>query len=1108
MYVKNAVIIVIVTLRRLNLMNQDEKIILNDSEVQELLALLEECKKALDEADAIFAELDAAEAQPHSVIETPATRQMYFQDEEDEAELLPSYKNPDHPRKKRAHKESVGSSLPSDAKAKEPAPVEKLLANSTAKPETLLASEPATKTFTDALNEFALNGAKPNISPTQNHGTVLNFFDDDNKSIIEPPVPDTKHPPALLPELHFEPTKLITPDGALIYQDKVQTSKLKVPASQTPSALAKHDDFKPIRRNQKGPKVLHVKQEKRTKVQRNKSEEIQYINELQDMYVDRLAEIIADAKQDTLKETNFTSPTGTGKTKMMSKLINKHPEWFFLVTTPSYAQLHVQISANLHKDCPGDNYCVYGVSSLTANSILQDEDILELLPEDKKIVWIRDEGHRKSNNWMHILENRCHKIVNLSATNINHDGVVCNFADTMMLRTVEQQQGTIEDALNQLLVIKQAHANVSQYNPCALFRVVSEKCVRNIEEQCQKMNLRCLSLVNFDDYDMSELCKDDNDADVLIYKQKLDMGVDIRRAHIIFIENHPNNPSTIIQSIGRARRNALFWRQDIDILAPENEELLAMTRKCYVYFGAQDLSVETDENGELCNAFCPYISIQKLRPESVVYVKNGMMSNGLYIAELPYCTGEYYITTDENTGFNIVNNESFYATRIMGSYHFDNYNHQRLELLRKTWNQTILAQKISEVLPAEQREIKSRPNCSWTGHMQLEIWNWSSWQWETKEFVIPSQCFEYWVHQHEWFSKKRKHLRPIAPEMAYHILIGKSKEHKIESLRTYSTEDDPMIIINQSFYAQCELEKMVQIKDLMPGELSPLLSKIHSLHNYKYKDTAYEPHSFIYNNHELAMVGSEYYIYRKEIGWVPNTSVTSALQGNTKLRRLLVEKYRHVLDAVRPLLFTGRNDFNFPRRQNACLGFCVEYYAKSLLYYNFFKTNFPNTVEGQAKRLRACIDEYKRMMMRTYGAKAARLVVSPSADTIQSAEYNQWRKTCVKLARQTQKALQPFVKSFSIKYSPSFVTTHLAGLADIVEHDTIIDVKVTNHIDIDMILQVLAYHYLSLLRDDLAIDRVMVYDATSNTAIIITGLKTGDIHAEKRCFNESIQHVE
>ena len=380
-------------------MNQDEKIILNAREAQELLALLEEFEKALEEADAILAELNASEAQQHSVIEAPITRQMYFQDEEDGAELLPSYPVPKRPRMQTVEQDAAPTSPPRSSHKQIPGGVQQLREKSVTKPNTAPTTNTTQRTLTDILSEFACTANKPSITPNDSISKPLTSFFDDDDDMIAPAAHDINLRPTLLPELHFEPTRLITPDGALIYQDKVQTSKLKASACQTPSALAKHDDFKPIRRNQKGPKVLHVKQEKRTKVQRNKDEEIQYINELQDMYVDRLAEIIADAKQDTLKETNFTSPTGTGKTKMMSKLINKHPEWFFLVTTPSYAQLHVQISANLHKDCPGNNYCVYGVSSLTANSILQDEDILGLLPDDKKIVWIRDEGHRKSNNW-------------------------------------------------------------------------------------------------------------------------------------------------------------------------------------------------------------------------------------------------------------------------------------------------------------------------------------------------------------------------------------------------------------------------------------------------------------------------------------------------------------------------------------------------------------------------------------------------------------------------------------------------------------------------------------------------------------------------------------
>ena len=51
--------------------------------------------------------------------------------------------------------------------------------------------------------------------------------------------------------------------------------------------------------------------------------------------------------------------------------------------------------------------------------------------------------------------------------------------------------------------------------------------------------------------------------------------------------------------------------------------------------------------------------------------------------------------------------------------------------------------------------------------------------------------------------------------------------------------------------------------------------------------------------------------------------------------------------------------------------------------------------------------------------------------------------------------------------------------------DTILDVKVRNNIDERCIRQVLAYHYLSTKRSDLHINRVIVYDAVSDKAVVI-----------------------
>ena len=99
-----------------------------------------------------------------------------------------------------------------------------------------------------------------------------------------------------------------------------------------------------------------------------------------------------------------------------------------------------------------------------------------------------------------------------------------------------------------------------------------------IIELCEKYRLKYITLIDNDDFDMEILCSDDNDYDVIINKQRIVEGIDIRRAHVIWIENKPNNNATTIQLIGRCRRNALLWRDDIDICLPKYRTLLQKTR--------------------------------------------------------------------------------------------------------------------------------------------------------------------------------------------------------------------------------------------------------------------------------------------------------------------------------------------------------------------------------------------------------------------------------------------------------------------------------------------------------------------------------------------------
>lgn len=414
------------------------------------------------------------------------------------------------------------------------------------------------------------------------------------------------------------------------------------------------------------------------------------INQTQDEYISELIGLIDNKDYMVMKSINFTSATGTGKTKMMSKLINHFPEYYFIVTTLSKGQLHLQIRDNLLKDCNQENFYVYGSADYKINSKLDAMDILGRIPQNTKCIWLRDEGHIKTNRFEELLQNNCYKVINFSATNMQSD-IQCNFAHTMMLRTVNQTNGTPEDAITKLIEIKKIHKGISNYNPCAIFRCVGgNDCLyREIKRLCKQYKLKHIDITD-DPIAVSELCKDDNEYDVIINKFKITEGIDIRRAHVLFMDNKPNNNATTIQVIGRCRRNALLYRNDIDIFSPSNAELLKKTRECFVYYNIEKMKIDTDENGELQYAFCNYISCEALKPNTVIEVVNGQLSNGLYVLELENETGEYKITVDQDTGFNVVEPlTDFYETECMHSnqfIYFDDYG----SVLRNSNSQTII----------------------------------------------------------------------------------------------------------------------------------------------------------------------------------------------------------------------------------------------------------------------------------------------------------------------------------------------------------------------------------------------------------------------------------
>lgn len=392
-----------------------------------------------------------------------------------------------------------------------------------------------------------------------------------------------------------------------------------------------------------------------------KKEAFKEINETQRFYVGKLVERINEGDADCLKTINFTSPTGTGKTNMMALLCDSIPEAHFIITTLSRGQLNKQVERNMEKLCKTGNFTVYGLCDYKSNSKMTAKDILSLLPEGKDVIWLRDEGHINTNKWQGLLEARCRKIVNFSATNKTSEGIRCNFTNTMMLRTVEQAAGTPEDAIKKLIEVKKAHRSVKGYNPCAIMRCLDDSLAEEIERLCDRKKLKWINITG-KDCDMEALCRDDCEYDVIINKFKITEGIDIRRAHVLYMTNEPANAATTIQAIGRCRRNALLYRDDVDILAKGNEALLDSTRRCYVYYNIKGMKTDTDENGELCAAFCDRVSCQELKADSEISVKDGQMANGLRVIELDGETGTYRVEEDPATGFNVIKPEGkFYA---------------------------------------------------------------------------------------------------------------------------------------------------------------------------------------------------------------------------------------------------------------------------------------------------------------------------------------------------------------------------------------------------------------------------------------------------------------
>lgn len=911
-----------------------------------------------------------------------------------------------------------------------------------------------------------------------------------------------------------------------------------------------------------------------------KEQAFKEINETQDYYVDELKEKIIEGGE--LKEINFSSDTGTGKTKMMSKLINKMPDYFFIVTTLSKGQLNRQVEKNLKQDCLYDNFKVHGVCDYTANTRLTYKDILDELPNNTNIIWLRDEGHIHTNKWQPLLEDRCYRIVNISATNNDLGGIECNFKHTMMLRTVIQQCGEIGDALDKLIEVKKQHNKVKDYNPCAILRCLSPNVTNIAINECIKRNLKYINITT-DDYDMSDICEDNNEYDVIINKFKIVEGIDIRRAHVIWLENEPGNPKTTIQLIGRCRRNALLYRDDIDIFKPCNQKLLENTRQCYAFYNVQDMKIDSDEYGNLINAFCDIISCQKLKVGSIITVKNGKMENGLTISELQNESGEFEIKKDGETGFNIV--------YPIGKYY--------KQVVSKVDNDIYVTSHYESATSGEVECAKNFVDSHTHSYISDIIWNLAC---DTKKFAL-SQFADIEEERQTigWSSKEQNVKYAIFGKLATKANVNKIRKrieniganteinkycnfsvrkvtrqnkfvlkyteiysaqkkdfkcgcHTPNSLKQFDEElnmldgssyiysenhkefgtknkaynfmhklENSRINLQFSYYWDGSLVTEVQFKD-------NLIKILQSIKYYDWdrvrlddlEDTLkklYNDYTIIRNDKELAVLAGENYQYSKESGkWLEGKSITDLVSRHCKFNSFIENRYKDEIDYAKNLIYTGKNNFNLDTKCNACLGYCVEYYSKYLVYGQDYLKEYIDKAKKESKVsdidvgviVRACMLKYKDNMVSCYGGAVARLIRTISVEQLVKEKYKDFLNIVVKLGTRTAEFVKQNLsidnneldenkKEIHInRIDPCLKTTHFRGLCDYIDKNTIIDIKTTSNITTTYVKQVLAYHYLSTKRSDLDIKQVIVYDAVKDKCVRIPITKKNQVSSQHR----------
>lgn len=267
-------------------------------------------------------------------------------------------------------------------------------------------------------------------------------------------------------------------------------------------------------------------------------------------------------------------------------------------------------------------------------------------------------------------------------------------------------------------------------------------------------------------------------------------------------------------------------------------------------------------------------------------------------------------------------------------------------------------------------------------------------------------------------------------------------------------------------------------------------------------------HGTVINDRESAIIGLDKFQLIKPRNqptqWMESRAVTSKTRNYNKLNAFISKKYAAELQSAAPHLFTGKNDFLLNNNCNSMLGYCVEYYSKYIVYGDSYLEKYIQEAKRDVKSdkqqeiaavfpeaivVRACMLKYKDMMERSFGPEVKRLIRTASVTSLLQDKYHNFVSLVVSLGRKTAAFVSKTLyadKPAKNNVDPDLSIKHITALADYITEDTILDIKVTNHVEESYIKQVLIYHYLSTKRSDLHIKRVIVYDATSGRSVTVT----------------------